>query len=111
METEVNRLQRSVTHQLNEWRNDQRSATLETLEPEDQSLWRMTKWVMRVPTLFPPLVTLEGITLSHYERAEALADNLENQFQLVTDPSVPAVIEMVDVALRSYFMTLPGNPS
>jgi hypothetical protein len=28
----------------------------------------------------------------------------------VTDPSVPAVIEMVDVTLRSYFLTLADEP-
>jgi hypothetical protein len=28
----------------------------------------------------------------------------------VTDPSVPAVIEMVDMALRSYFLTLASEP-
>jgi hypothetical protein len=28
----------------------------------------------------------------------------------VTDPSVPAVIEMVDVALRSYFLTPASEP-
>jgi hypothetical protein len=50
----VNRLQRSVTCQLNEWRNDQWSATLESLDPEDQSLWRMIKRVMRAPTPSPP---------------------------------------------------------
>ena len=50
----VNRLHRSVTRRLNEWRNDQWCATLESLHPEDQSLWRMTKRVMRVPTTSPP---------------------------------------------------------
>ena len=50
-----------------------------------------------------PLVTPGGIALSDSEKAEALADNLEAKFQPVTDPSVPAVIETVDVALRSYF--------
>ena len=64
LRTEVNRLQRSVTRRLNEWRNDQWSATLESLDPEDQSLWRMAKRVMRVPTPSSPLVTLEGIALS-----------------------------------------------
>jgi hypothetical protein len=49
LKAEVNRLQRSVTRRL-EWRNDQWSATLESLDPEDQSLWKMTKRVMRVPT-------------------------------------------------------------
>jgi hypothetical protein len=44
------------------------------------------------------------------EKAEALADNLEAQFQLVTDPSVPAVIETVDVALRSYFLSPASEP-
>jgi hypothetical protein len=41
LRAEVNRLQRSVTRRL-EWRNDQWSATLESLDPEDQSLWRIT---------------------------------------------------------------------
>jgi len=43
--------------------------------------------------------------LSDPEKAEALADNLETQFQPVVDPSVPSVIEMVHVALRSYFIS------
>ena len=72
-----------------------------SLDPEDQSLWRMTKRVMRVPTPPPPLVTPGGIALSDSEKAVALTDNLEAHFQPVTDPLVPAVIETVDVALRS----------
>jgi hypothetical protein len=66
--------------------------------------------VMRVPTPSPPLVTPGGIALSDSEKAEALANNMEAQFQPVTDPSVPAVIEMVDVGLRSYFMAPAGEP-
>jgi len=94
-----------VTRRLNEWRNDQWSATLESLDPEDQSLWRTTKRVMRVPTPSVPLVTLERIAFSDSEKAKALSDNLETQFQPVTNLSFPEVIEMVDVKLRSYFMT------
>jgi hypothetical protein len=107
---EINRLQRSLTCRLNERRNDQWSATLESLDPEDQSLYRITKRVMRVPTSSPPLVN-PGESLSDSEKAEALADTLETCFQPVADPSVPAVIEMADVALRSYFLTLPANPN
>jgi hypothetical protein len=66
---------------------------------------------MRVPTPSPSLFTLGGIALSDSEKAEALADNLEAQFQPVTDPSVPAVIEMFDVALRFYFMTPVREPN
>ena len=58
----------------------------------------------------PPLVTPGGIALSDSEKAEALADNLEAQFQPVTDPSFPAVIEKDDVALRSYLMTPASEP-
>jgi hypothetical protein len=70
----------------------------------------MTKRVMRVPTPSPPLVTPGGIALSDPEKAEALADNLETQFQPVTDPSVPAVIEAVNAGLGSYFMAPASEP-
>ena len=51
-----------------------------------------------------------GIARSDSEKAKALADNLETQFQPVTDPSVPAFIEMVDKELRSYFMASVSEP-
>ena len=46
----------------------------------------------------PDLVTPREFTLSDSEKAEVLADNLEAQFQPVTDPSVKAFIETVNVA-------------
>ena len=110
MKAEVNRLQRSVSRRLNEWRNDQWNATLEYLDPQDQSLWNMAKRLMRFPTPSPPLVTPGGLALSDSEKAEALADNLETQFLPVTHPSDPAVIEMVDVVLRSYFLSPASEP-
>jgi hypothetical protein len=70
----------------------------------------MTKWVMRVPTPSAPWSTQGEWALSDAEKSEALADNLEAQFQPLTDPSVPAVIETVDVGLRSYFMAPAGQP-
>ena len=109
MKAEVNRLQRSVNRQLNEWKNDRWSTTIESVNPEDQSLWRMTKRVMRIPTPSPSLVTQEGTALSDSEKAEALADSLDSQFQPVTAPSVPAVIEEVNVQLESYVEPLPAN--
>ena len=62
LRSEVNRLQRSVTCRLNEWRNDQCSDTLEFLDPEDQSLGRMAKRVMRVPTPSPPVHPGESLS-------------------------------------------------
>jgi hypothetical protein len=100
LKAEVNHLQSLVTNQLNEWRNDQCSNTLESLDPEDKSLWKTTRRVMRIPTPSPPLVTPGGLLLSDSEKAEALADRLEAQFRAVNDPSVLAVIEMVKEAMR-----------
>jgi hypothetical protein len=107
LKAEVNRLQRSVTRRLNEWRNDQWSATLESRRPiavkddqaDDESSYSVS-----------PLVTLGGIALSDSEKAEAHAVNLETQFQPVTVPSVPAVIEIVNVGLRSYFRAPANEP-
>ena len=57
------------------------------------------------PYSISPLVTPEGIALSDSEKAEALADSLDTQFQPLSDPSFPTVIDMIDVALKSYFLT------
>jgi hypothetical protein len=51
-----------------------------------------------------------GIARSIFEEAEALPDNLETQFQPVTDPSVPTVIVTVNVGLGSYFMAPASEP-
>jgi len=110
LKVQVNRLQRSVSTQLNEWRNDRWSNTLESLDPKDQLLWKMTRRVMRIPTPSPPLVTPGGLAVSDSEKAEALADSLEAQFQPVNNPSVPAVVEVVNEALRSYSFAPASEP-
>ena len=51
-----------------------------------------------------------GNSLSDSEKTEALADNLENPFQPVTDPSVPAVLEMFDVELGSDYLSPASEP-
>ena len=60
---------------------------------------------MRVPILPPPLVKPRGITVLHSEKAEALANSLETQFQPVNDTLKPVVIEKVKEALKAYFFT------
>jgi hypothetical protein len=72
----------------------------------------MAKLEMRGPTPsqpHPPGHPGE-IALSDTEKAEALVDSMETQFRPVTDLSAPVVIEIVDVALRSYFMTPASEP-
>jgi hypothetical protein len=56
------------------------------------------------------LVTPGGISVSDCEKAEAITGNLEIQVQPVTDPSVLAANEMVNVGLRSYFRAPASEP-
>ena len=84
-------------------------ATLESLNPEDQSLCRMAKRVTRVPTPSSPL-SPRRVQLSDSEKAEALADSVEAQFRPMSVTSVPAVIETFNVALRYYFLTPASEP-
>jgi len=65
---------------------------------------------MRIPIPSPPCHPA-GNALSDSEKAEALADTLETQFQPLTDPSVPAFIEKFDVEMRSYFVTPDREPN
>jgi hypothetical protein len=43
-----------------------------------------------------------GLALSDSEKAEALANSLDAQFQSVNDTSSPAVLEVVNEAMRAY---------
>ena len=75
-----------------------RPVAVEDDQTGDDSSYSVSPWSPR------------GKLLSQTEKAESLADTLETQFQPVADPSVPAVIEMVDVALRSYFQAPASEP-
>jgi hypothetical protein len=65
---------------------------------------------MRIPTPSPPLVTPGILPLLNSERAEALANRLEAQFQPVNDLLVPAVIEMVKEVMRAYCLAPASKP-
>jgi hypothetical protein len=48
-----------------------------------------------------PFAVPGGLALSDSEKAEALADSSETQFQPVDDPSDPAVTGIVNEAMRT----------
>jgi len=54
------------------------------------------------------MVTSGGLALLDSEKAEALADSLQAQLQLVKDPSEPAVNEVVNEVMRAYALA-PGS--
>jgi hypothetical protein len=99
-----------VTCQLNEWRTEEWSDTLESLESEDQSLWKHDKQGDASSDSFVPLQVPGGLALSDSEKAEALADSLEVQVQPVKDTSDPAVIEILNEAKRAYEYATANEP-
>lgn len=58
LKDEDNRLQKSVILKMKDCWNDHWSMTLESLVPEDQSLWKMTKRVMKGSNSLNSLITL-----------------------------------------------------
>jgi hypothetical protein len=52
-----------------------------------------------------------GLAVSDSEKAEALADSLETQFQPVDDTSDPAFTERVDVEMRAYEYAPSSEPT
>ena len=65
---------------------------------------------MRIPTPTPSLVTPEGLALSDSEKAKVLAGSLKAQIQPAKDPSVAALIEEVNEAMRTYSIELASEP-
>ncbi|PSN43798.1 hypothetical protein C0J52_15506 [Blattella germanica] len=93
----MNRLQRSINFEVRVWKNDLWTEKLETLDTQDSSLWKMTKQLMRVQDPTPPLRTAASLALSDSDKAEALADSLEAQFQPVPiDPTRPPEVALID---------------
>jgi hypothetical protein len=60
---------------------------------------------MRVQTPITSPGQTRGIALLNLEGTEVLVDSLETQFQVVNDPTEPAVIEKVAEAQRTYIFT------
>ena len=66
---------------------------------------------MRILTSSPPLVPLGELAPSDSEKADALADSLDAPFQPVNDQSEPAVIEVVNEAMRAYSFAPASQPT
>uniref|UniRef100_V5GNF3 Putative RNA-directed DNA polymerase from transposon X-element n=1 Tax=Anoplophora glabripennis TaxID=217634 RepID=V5GNF3_ANOGL len=75
----LNQLNRRVKAALEEHYQDSWQRHLESLNPEDRSLWTMQRALRTTRKPMPPIHGENGIVYTRYEKAEAFADSLELQ--------------------------------
>lgn len=96
IKTKLNSMTAEIQLMIQKHRNEQWNNKIESLNIKDHSLWQMTKAVLNIPTKVPPLHGLNGMAYSEQEKANALADTLEQTFTPNDDPSDIDTIEEVE---------------
>ena len=82
-----------------------------SLSPENTSLWKMTRRIMRIGDPNPPLQAPGGSAHSDLEKTKALASNLESQFQPVPIPPAQAPdAETVREFMQSFSLAPTSEP-
>ncbi|GFT16204.1 probable RNA-directed DNA polymerase from transposon X-element [Trichonephila clavipes] len=80
--TILNRLQNKINRKVNALSQKQWEDELTSLDPEDGSLWNMTKGFRKKRSPISALTGPTGIAYTDTQKAETLANALEDQFQL-----------------------------
>jgi len=75
----LNELNRRVTAALQEHRDKQWQEHLETLDPQDRSVWKTCRALKIKKKTIPPLHGENGIVYLKQDKAETFADSLEQQ--------------------------------
>jgi hypothetical protein len=110
LNTAINRFGMSLPLKLNEWRNDQWSSTVESLDPEDQSLVKMNARMMKIPTPSSPLVTPRVFAITDSGKSRSPCRQNGDSFSASIDTSEQAVIEVVNEAIRAYCFPPASEP-
>ncbi|GFT94246.1 hypothetical protein TNCV_3922791 [Trichonephila clavipes] len=95
--TLLNRFQNKISRKVNALTQKQWEEKLTSLDPEDGSLWNMAKG-FRKRSPISALRGPTGIAYSDTDKAEAVANSLENQFQLndINNPDQDKHTRLVD---------------
>jgi hypothetical protein len=72
----------------------------QSLETERHSRWKLAKLEVEVPTPSPSLLILGPSVVLYSEKTEGMASSLGHLFKPVNDPSMAAVFENFDEAIR-----------
>lgn len=100
LKTNLNSMVKGVKDMIRDHYNTKWESKLKSLEVKDQSLWQMTKRLLRIPSKSPPLHGIHGLAYSNQDKANALADTLERTFTPHDDPSDIDKIEQVERQVR-----------
>jgi Reverse transcriptase (RNA-dependent DNA polymerase) len=104
----MHQLQEQVKTAIRRHRNDAWKLCLESLETQDNSLWRMAKALKREVTPNEPLHGPQGLVYQEDEKAEVFADSLEAQCSPVTDANTD--LDNVDMIHRRLRRRLAVEP-
>ncbi|GFX39088.1 probable RNA-directed DNA polymerase from transposon X-element [Trichonephila clavipes] len=80
--TILNGLQNEINRKVNALTQKQWEDKLTSLDPEDGSIWNMAKGFRKKGSSISSLTCPTGIAYTDTQKAETLANSLENQFQL-----------------------------
>lgn len=70
----------TLRNALNHYKNKKWKTTLEKLNPQDNSIWKIVKALKNKKQNTPPIHGIHGIAYAPEDKAEAFADSIENQF-------------------------------
>lgn len=102
---EMNRTSRQLRIALTKLHNDRWEKLLDSLNPEDNSLWRISKSLKNKKQKIPPIHGQNGLAYRDSEKAEAFAQSLEDQFSPNYDHLDEDHVTMVSRTVRQYINT------
>jgi Reverse transcriptase (RNA-dependent DNA polymerase)/Endonuclease-reverse transcriptase len=115
LKTNLNSMVTGIKEMIKQHVNNRWEKRVSSLQLKDESIWRLTKQLLRIPSKSPPLHGVHGLAYSNKDKANALADTLERTFTPHNDPSnidkIEEVEEQVDdfitnhVSLDDFFQT------
>lgn len=77
--TAFNKLRREIEHELQEIKNERWQSTLEEIDDNDPTTYKLAKLFRRNKKNYPPLHGSNGMVYTTQDKAEQLANSLENQ--------------------------------
>ncbi|KAF8789716.1 putative RNA-directed DNA polymerase like protein [Argiope bruennichi] len=106
------KLQNEIREDINEYDNNSWKELLESLNPEDNSLFDFNRKLTKKFFALPPILYSDGLKYTPLGKANAFLHSLENSFQVNPEPYCNDQIRGVKIAVNDYFKAPPppSNP-